>query len=147
MCLFGSTPGLKNTNAAGWLPQIEKEGLRNFLARTIDYRFDLSVTDPGLVEWFLDEAAKNDINYLARFIGLMSSLDWSDELDRIACPTCLVIPEKEAASGVRNYSAMRERIPDVETVLIEGAAHNICDVIPERCAEIALNFAKRQVHH
>jgi 3-oxoadipate enol-lactonase len=65
--LFGSTPGLKHSQAATWLPQVAKEGLRNFLARTISDRFPVDRTDPRHIEWFLDEAAKNDTSFIARF--------------------------------------------------------------------------------
>src|SRR5947209_9066351 len=58
LMLFGSTPGLKNSQAPGWIPQIAAKGLRAFLAETIADRLPPD-TEPGLVEWFLDEAAKH----------------------------------------------------------------------------------------
>ena len=39
LMLFGSTPGLKNSQAHTWLPRVAREGLRNFLAATIEDRF------------------------------------------------------------------------------------------------------------
>jgi hypothetical protein len=35
---------------------------------------------------------------------------------------------------------MRERIPDVEVISYEGLPHNICDSVPDRCAEDVLKF-------
>src|SRR5215469_18260127 len=35
LMLFGSTPGLRNSQAPSWIPQIEAKGLRAFLAETI----------------------------------------------------------------------------------------------------------------
>src|ERR1700674_5693680 len=55
LCLFGSTPGLKNRQAPSWIPQIQAKGLRPFLAETIRDRLPEDA-DPGLVTWFLDEA-------------------------------------------------------------------------------------------
>ena len=78
LMLFGSTPGLKNSQAPTWIPQIEAKGLRGFLAETIAERLPLDQVDPGLVEWFLDEAAKNDPAYIGKFVLLMASYDWSD---------------------------------------------------------------------
>ena len=37
---------------------------------------------PDSPEWFVDEAAKNDPAWITRFVGLMSTLDWSDRLAR-----------------------------------------------------------------
>jgi len=142
LCLFGSTPGLKRSDAASWLPRVANEGLRSFLADTIAHRFPMERTDPGLIRWFLDEAAKNDSSYIARFIGLMTTLDWSDELHRISCPTLVVIPGAETVGSVRNYEVMRDRIPDVRMLSYEGLSHNICDSAPERCATDVLAFLR-----
>ena len=144
LLLFGSAPGLKHTNALSWLSRIAIEGLRNFLADTISNRFNVENTDPSLVEWFLDEAAKNDAAYVARFISLMASLEWSDELHCIKCPTLVVIPGAEAVGGVQNYDSMRDNIADVALVTLEGMAHNICDAAPERCTDEAIKFLKRR---
>ena len=35
LALFGSTPGLKNSQAPSWIPQIQAKGMRRFLAETI----------------------------------------------------------------------------------------------------------------
>jgi len=139
LMLFGSTPGLKNSQALTWIPRVAKDGLRKFLADTISDRFPASA-DPRHVEWFLDEAAKNDTAYIARFVSLMASLEWSDQLHRIICPTLVVYPGAETVGSTHNYDAMRERIPDVEVIAYAGLPHNICDSVPDRCAEDVLKF-------
>jgi 3-oxoadipate enol-lactonase len=142
LMLFASTPGLKKSQAPSWIPQIEAKGLRAFLAETIAERLPLGEVDPGLVEWFLDEAAKNDPAYIAKFVLLMASYDWSDEIDRIGCPTLVVVPGAEPIGGIANYEPFR-RLRDVEMRVYEGAPHNICDAFPERCAADALAFLSR----
>ena len=59
--------------------------------------------DPGLVDWFLDEAAKNDPEYIGKFVLLMASYDWSGEVERIRVPTLVVIPGAETVGTVANY--------------------------------------------
>ena len=54
LMLFGSTPGLKNSQAPSWIPQIQAEGMRAFLAETLAVRLPLDKVDHGPVEWFLD---------------------------------------------------------------------------------------------
>jgi len=144
LMLFGSTPGLKHSQAATWLPRVAKEGLRNFLADTISDRFPVERTDPRHIEWFLDEAAKNDVAYLARFIGLMTTLDWSDRLHEIKCPTLIVYPGAETVGSARAYDAMAARIPDAEVISYEGMPHNICDSLPDRCVDDVLAFLDRR---
>jgi 3-oxoadipate enol-lactonase len=143
LVLFGSTPGLKESQAHTWLPRVAKEGLRNFLAATIEDRFPPG-HDPGHVEWFLDEAGKNDTAWIGRFVGLMTMLWWMDELHRIQCPTLLVVPGAETVGHASNYVTMQERMRDAELISYPGLPHNICDIVPERCAADVLAFLHRR---
>ncbi len=143
LLLFASTPGLKKSQAPSWIPQIQAKGLRAFLAETIAERLPLDQVDPGLVEWFLDEAARNDPTYIARFVLLMASYDWSEGVERIRCPTLVVVPGAEPIGGIANYEPFR-RLRDVEMRVYEGAPHNICDAFPERCAADVLDFLSRR---
>jgi 3-oxoadipate enol-lactonase len=142
LALFGSTPGLKNSQAPSWIPQIQAKGLRGFLAETIRDRLPQD-TDPGLVEWFLDEAAKNDPAYIGKFVLLMASYDWSGEVQRIRCPTLVVIPGAETVGSIANYAPF-ERLRDVERRVYDGLPHNICDAVPDRCAADVLDFLRRR---
>jgi 3-oxoadipate enol-lactonase len=144
LMLFGSTPGLKNSQAPSWIPQIAAKGLRGFLAETIAERLPLAEVDPGLVEWFLDEAARNDPAYIGKFVLLMASYDWSDEVGRILCPTLVVVPGAEPIGSVANYEPFRRLVPDVEMRVYDGAPHNICDAFPDRCAGDVLDFLGRR---
>ncbi|HEY3910571.1 MAG TPA: alpha/beta hydrolase [Stellaceae bacterium] len=144
LMLFGSTPGLKNSQAPSWIPQIEAKGLRAFLAETIADRLPLAEVDPGLVEWFLDEAANNDPAYIARFVLLMASYDWSGEVGRIRCPTMVVVPGAEPIGSTANYEPFRRLVPNVEMRVYDGAPHNICDAFPDRCAADVLDFLTRR---
>jgi 3-oxoadipate enol-lactonase len=144
LMLFGSTPGLKNSQAPSWIPQIEAKGLRVFLAETIADRFPLNKVDRGLVEWFLDEAAKNDPAYIAKFVLLMARYDWSGELHRIRCPTLIVVPGAEPIGSTANYEPFRHYVTDVEIRVYVDAPHNICDAFPDRCASDVLDFLTRR---
>lgn len=143
LALFGSTPGLKHSQAASWLPQIAAKGLRPFLAESIADRFPREQVPEGLIAWFLDQTARNDADYIARFIGLMTTLDWSDELPQIRCPTLIVAPGSETVGARSAYDAMAAHIPRARLLIYEGLPHNICDIAPERCAEDVLNFLRR----
>jgi len=144
LMLFGSTPGLKNSQAPSWIPQIQAKGMRAFLAETIADRLPLDQVDPRLVEWFLDEAAKNDPAYIAKFVLLMASYDWSDQLGHIQCPTLVVVPGAEPIGSTANYEPFRRHVRDVEMRVYEGAPHNICDAFPDRCAGDVLDFLGRR---
>jgi 3-oxoadipate enol-lactonase len=142
LALYGSTPGLKNSQAPSWIPQIQAKGMRGFLAETIRDRLPRDA-DPGLVEWFLDEAAKNDPEFIGKFVLLMASYDWSGEVERIICPTMVVIPGAETVGSLENYDPFR-RLKDVEFRVYDGLPHNICDAVPDRCAADLHDFLRRR---
>lgn len=142
LALYGSTPGLKNSQAPSWIPQIKAKGMRGFLAATIRDRLPADA-DPGLVAWFLDEAAKNDPAYIGKFVLLMASYDWSGEVERIRCPTLVVIPGAETVGSRENYAPFR-RLADVEFRVYDGLPHNICDAVPDRCAADLADFLARR---
>ena len=144
LMLFGSTPGLKHSQAPSWILQIQAKGLRAFLAETIADRLPLDKVDPGLVEWFLDEAATNNPAYIGKFVLLMARYDWSDQLGRITCPTLVVVPGAEPIGSTANYEPFRRHVRDVEMQVYDGAPHNICDAFPDRCAGDVLDFLGRR---
>jgi 3-oxoadipate enol-lactonase len=143
LVLFGSTPGLRESQALTWLPRVAKEGLRNFLAATIEDRFPPG-HDPAHVAWFLDDAGSRDAEFIGRFVGLMTTLWWMEDLPRIACPTLLVTPGAETVGSGAAYEEMRARLPDAQLISYPGLPHNICDIVPERCAADALSFLHRR---
>jgi pimeloyl-ACP methyl ester carboxylesterase len=141
--LAASKPGLKQSQAATWIPRIAEKGLRAFLAETIGDRFPAG-TDPRQIDWFLDEVCRNDVPYLARFITHMTGLYWMDDMARIACPTLIIAPGDEPIGKVEAYDEMKARIADSELIVYEGGRHNIGDYLGDRCAKDALDFLARR---
>lgn len=140
MALYGATPGFAGGQAQQWLARIPKEGLRNFLAATIDDRFPIGDCDPGLVEWFLDQAGANDVPFISRFIGLMDGQDWSGELGKIKCPTLCVIPGAGKIGDQSGFERMRRAIADVAMTTYANAPHNVWDFLPDRCVADLIAF-------
>jgi len=141
--LAASKPGLKQSQAATWLPRIAQKGLRAFLAETIDDRFPPG-TDPRQIEWFLDQVCQNDPAYLARFITHMTGLYWMDDVSRITCPTLIIAPGDEPIGKVEAYDEMKARIAHSELIVYAGGRHNIGDYLGDRCAADALAFLARR---
>ena len=117
-----------------WFAKIEAKGLRGFLVDTIQDRFDVSQVEPAFLEWFIDEAADNAPDFLARFITLMASTDLREQLGEIRCPTLIVVPGNDPLGPMDYYRIFRDRIPNVEFVVYKGMPHNITDAVPDRCA-------------
>lgn len=143
LVLVASKPGLKHSNAATWIPQIQQKGLRPFLAETIGDRFAAG-TDPQQIEWFLDEVCKNDLAFISRFITHMTGLYWMDDVARIQCPTLIIAPSDESIGRVDAYDEMKQKIAASELIVYEGGRHNIGDYLGDRCAADALEFLTRR---
>jgi pimeloyl-ACP methyl ester carboxylesterase len=135
--VFATTPGLKrsNVNAEQWVKKIREKGVRGFLAETITDRFDLRKVEPAFVEWFLDESGKADPDVVALVIRWMTSVDLTDRIASIRCPTLAVVPDHDPIGSISQYDVLRERIPQCEFIVYEGLPHNITDAAPDRCAE------------
>jgi 3-oxoadipate enol-lactonase len=143
LALFASTPGLKNSKAASWIPRVKEIGLKPFLAETIHERFD-EHADPQLVRWFIDQAGSNDPAFIGRFVLHMCTHDFMEELRAIRCPTLIVAAGKEPIGDGSAYRQMHERIAGSKLVQYEVASHNIGDQYAERCADELLDFLEKR---
>ena len=141
LCLFGSTPGLKNSQAPSWIPQIQAKGLRGFLAETIRDRLPADA-DPGPRRMVSRRGGEERPGLYRQVRALMASHDWSDAVARIACPALVVIPGAETVGTVANYEPFR--VPDIEFRTYDGMPHNICDAVPDRCAADLRDFLRRR---
>lgn len=143
LALFGSAPGLRNSQASTWLERVAKTGLRQFLADTIDDRFPPHLVGTPRCEQFLDALCQHDMDYIGRFVGYMAQQEWGDQLHRIKCPTLVVIPGAGRIGGMDAYQPMRENLPRGEILVYEGERHSICEYLPDRCVADLRSFIAR----
>jgi pimeloyl-ACP methyl ester carboxylesterase len=143
LMLYGSTPGFKGEQGKQWLKAAAERGMRPVFTETIGDRFPIGQVDQRLVDWFIDEICKNDLAWLARYIGYWTDTDFMDEVSAIRCPTLVVAPGAEPIGAVSLYGEMKKRIPNCQVIEYEGARHNICDYLPERCVGDALHFLRK----
>ena len=145
LAIFAAAAGLtpSNVDYGKWVATIKALGVRGFLAESIRDRVDPARTDPGFVEWFLDESGKTSPKLLALFVPMMGGVDLRDRLGEIRCPTLVVVPGGDPIHSVSQYEVLRERIANVEFVVYESLAHNITDYAADRCAEELKRFLLR----
>ena len=143
LILFGSTPGLRNSQAATWIPRIQEIGLKRFLAETIHERFD-DEADPQLVRWFIEQAGSNDPAFIGRFVLHMCTHDFMEDLHKVRAPTLIVAAGREQIGHASAYEQMRDRIAGSELSEIDTAGHNICDGYAGRCIDLLEDFLRRR---
>ena len=144
LLLFASRPGFKDSKGAAWIPEMERMGLRAFIAETLDERLPVAQLSKAQIEWFLDEIARNDEAFVKRFVLYMTTQYWMDDLARIRCPALIVAPAGDAIGNANAYADMQKLIAGSELVVYDAANHNICDYLPDRCARDALDFLERK---
>ena len=140
LILFCSTPGFKGEQGKRWLADAAKRGMRTAFGETINDRLPVGEADQGLIDWVLDEICKNDLDFLARFIGYWTDTDFMDEIHAIQCPTLIVAPGAEPIGSVSLYSEMMKRIEGAALIVYDNARHNVYDYLPDRCVADVLKF-------
>ncbi len=143
LAAYATIPGLKmsagHTDYQGWIRAMRSEGVEGFLRRTAADRFDLDAVDPGFLDWFIGEAARNDVEMLVRMVTLMSSTDFSERMADISCPSLMVVPGGDPNQSADEYDVLKQ-IPDCTFKVYDGLPHNITDAVPERCAADLRDF-------
>lgn len=69
----------------------------------------------------------------------MSELDFSDALDKIACPTLIICGEKDSANR-KASEKLAEKIKNAKLTIVGKAGHEINIDAPEKLAEILQEF-------
>jgi 3-oxoadipate enol-lactonase len=135
----GLAPSTTHNNYDDWESGLAKEGVRDFMKRTIEQRFRPGRHDPRLVDWFIEESSRNEPRFLARFVRMMTHGDFGDRLGEIKCPTLFVVPSNDPVHSMENYEALKA-VPGHRFVVFEDMAHNITDGVPDRCAAEMAKF-------
>lgn len=139
---FAALPGL--VGSAGqeryiaWTERLAREGVGKVLAETIGHRFGPE-EDPGLLDWFVADAARNDGRFVARLLRMLAGVAFGDRLPDIRCPVLFVVPGADPEQSPDDYAQLR-RVPDHRFVVYEGMRHNITDAAPLRCAQELRGF-------
>ena len=76
----------------------------------------------------------------ARLVDAFRDLDVTADLDRISCPTLVLVGEKDALKPPRYSRLIAERIPDSELLLVPGAGHAVILERPEEVNAAILGF-------
>lgn len=145
LSIYASTAGIKQNNQdhMQWVKRIGEVGLPAFLRETIHDRVDASKVDPGFIDWFIGEAGRTNVPFLARFVQTMRTVDLSDRLPTIRCPALAVAPGGDPFHPVDRYRQLQRSIPNCEFLVYDGLPHNITDTVPDRCARDLAAFLQR----
>lgn len=140
LAFFAATAGIPPSRAekGRWLERVARDGVRNFLAETAVDR--IGHATPEHVQWYLDSAEGVTPQFLSRFVPLMASEDYTEQLPELTMPVLMAVPDPDPMVERSEYDRMRRHISNCIFVAIPGAGHSMTAEIPDRCAQVLRTF-------
>jgi pimeloyl-ACP methyl ester carboxylesterase len=142
LAMYAATAGIPPSRPAkgNWLERVGRDGVRKFLEETaVDRIGDAS---PEHVQWYIDSAEGVTPQFLARFVRLMASDDFTERLRELRMPVMLAVPDPDPMVERGEYARMREFVRGCTYVEFAGAGHSMTAEIPDACALAYADFLK-----
>jgi pimeloyl-ACP methyl ester carboxylesterase len=139
------TDGLKATYALGepsMNAALLKYGVGEWCRQTLQYRLDLEKASPELQDWYVGEMAKSNATFAAAINEVVDTFDLAPRIAQLQIPVLLMTGDKSKISS-EQQAEFAQRLPRGEIRLFEGYGHGVNVLIPEACAEAALEFWNR----
>ncbi|MEQ8936913.1 MAG: alpha/beta hydrolase, partial [Amphiplicatus sp.] len=128
---------IQGPSEPGWLPLLEKEGVRGWAAAPMDAR--LAGMSDEAKQWWTDMMARTPISTLRGFLPFLDQIDVSGDLTKIACPT-LVISSDSPRRPIDGTRAWQEKIPGSKLAVVPGDGHHAAATQAAECAVLASEF-------
>jgi 3-oxoadipate enol-lactonase len=97
--------------------------------------------DPGLLEWYVDEMGKSDVEVLVAMFGWVSSFSTVPYLSRIRAPVLGLYPSEGPITEDEQIRTLEETIENIRIVKVPSRYHCIATLQPAACATAVLHFA------
>ena len=85
-----------------------------------------------------------DFSAVVRLCEAFFEVDFTERLDEIKAPTCIMVGELDLIKGPRYAEILKKGIPRAEYHLIKGAGHASCWERPNEFNDIVLDFLTKQ---
>jgi len=133
---------MKEKYALGFSSRLEAMrtlGIKDWVRKTsILTRFPPD-TDPGLIDWYVDEFAKSDPETLIRYSDLVSNANARDFLSKIQCPTLAIFPINGQITDAEQEQILANEIRDIKVAHIPSEFHMIHLTHVKECADLLLS--------
>jgi pimeloyl-ACP methyl ester carboxylesterase len=143
LAMYAATAGIPPSRPAkgNWLERVGRDGVRRFLEETARDR--IGDASPEHVRWYIDSAEGVTAPFLARFVPLMASDDFTERLRELEMPILLAVPDPDPMVERSEYARMREYVRHLSYVAFPGASHSMTAEIPDACARAYAAFLAR----
>ncbi|OGA02542.1 MAG: hypothetical protein A3H35_01895 [Betaproteobacteria bacterium RIFCSPLOWO2_02_FULL_62_17] len=98
-------------------------------------------SDPGMMEWFVDEMGKSDVEVLIATYAWASGFNAMPYLPRIKAPVLGLYPTDGPIAGDEQIELLKAHVPHARIVRLPSRYHAINTLYPATCALEVLHFA------
>jgi pimeloyl-ACP methyl ester carboxylesterase len=128
--------------AAGWLDEMERDGIRSWARRTQRDRMGSRMPEAGIA-WWSDLMGRTALSTAHAYLTWVSGIDIREELARIRCPT-LVIGTDTQRRGRAVFEGWQKTIPDSELAILPLDGYHAAATDPDLTAGVVLEFLERR---
>ena len=128
-------------NAAGWVDEIERDGVRSWAKRTQRDRMGSRMAEAG-IDWWSDMMGETAVSTFHAYMRWVGAIDIREDIRRIRCPT-LVIGTDTARRGRAAFEAWQKTIPDSELRILPLDGYHAGGTDPDGTARVTLDFIQR----
>lgn len=125
-----------------WPAALRELGARGWAEELAKVPGTVPVSDEESMQKYLDEIGISDGEGLAQYAEFLSTLDARPSLERIQCPTLILVPTQSAAVKMEDMKRLKEKIRECRLVCIEGGGHEIFVTRAEACQDALLGFLR-----
>jgi pimeloyl-ACP methyl ester carboxylesterase len=127
--------------AAGWVEEIERDGVRSWAKRTQRDRMGSRMPEAG-IDWWSDMMGATAVSTFHAYMRWVAAIDIREDIKRIRCPA-LVIGTDTARRGRAEFEAWQRTIPNSELCILPLDGYHAGGTDPDGTARVTLDFIAR----
>jgi len=128
-------------NAGGWIPEMERDGVRSWAKRTQRERMGSEMPEAG-IDWWSEMMGRTAMSTVHAYMRWVGAIDIREDLKRIRCPT-LVIGTDTARRGRAVFESWQKTIPNSELVILPMDGYHAAGTDPDTTARVTRDFIGR----
>lgn len=128
-------------DAAGWIEQAERDGVRSWARRTQRERMGRAMPEAG-IEWWSDLMGATAVSTFHAYMRWVAAVDIREDIKRIRCPT-LVIGTDTARRGRAVFESWQKTIPRSELRMLPLDGYHAAGTDPDQTAGVTREFIAR----
>lgn len=119
---------------------LRKMGVREWARASNSGRRFPPDADPGMLDWYVDEMGKSDVEILAAMFAWVSQFNTIPYLGKIRAPVLGIYPSEGPITEDAQITMLKDGIPNMSIIKLPSRYHCIATLRPAACARAVLHF-------